>query len=76
MRKFEKKLKDTLVEILCDICGKTCSCPGFEDASMAEYATLEASWGYCSASDGNQHHCEMCEDCFEKVTSFIESIKK
>lgn len=80
MRKYKKVRKEQLFDIICDICKKSCrtKCSDMaNDASMVEYATLEAIWGYCSAGkDGERYTCEMCESCFDKVKEFIESIKK
>lgn len=77
MRKFKKVLKNQLADVICDICGQSCiSQCSMGDPAMAEYATLEAIWGYCSRKDGEQYTCEMCEDCFEKVSVFIDSLKK
>ena len=73
MRKYKKKLKDELYDIVCDICGKTCIIE--QDVTMAEFATLEAIWGYYSRKDETRYSCEMCEDCFDKVSSFIDKLK-
>lgn len=76
MRKYKKILKDETSDIICDICGKSClSECSMGDPAMGEYATLEGIWGYCSRKDGNYYRCEMCEDCFDKVVSYMESIK-
>jgi hypothetical protein len=76
VRKYKKKLKPQLADIVCDICGKSClSECSLEDPAMAEWAMLEATWGYCSHKDGEQYKCEMCEKCFDKVRAFIESMR-
>lgn len=77
MRKFRKALSKVLDDIVCDICGKSCIDPvcGQSDPQMAEYAVLEASWGYCSRKDEEQYRCEMCEDCFDKLKIHLESLK-
>jgi hypothetical protein len=76
MRKYKKVLRDALEDIVCDICGKTClSDCSMEDPLMAEYATIEGVWGYCSKRDGEFYKCDMCESCFEKVENFIKSLK-
>lgn len=76
MRKHKKVLKDELKDIICDICGLSCmSACSMEDPAMAEYAVLEGVWGYCSHKDGERYSCEMCENCFDKVKAFIDSIR-
>jgi hypothetical protein len=75
MRKFRKVLRDELEDVVCDVCGRSCmSDCSLGDPSMAEYATLEGIWGYCSRMDGERHRCEMCEDCFRRVWGFIDSL--
>ena len=77
MRKFRKTLKDEVADIICDICGRSCMSEcSLDDPAMSEYATLEAIWGYCSVRDGERYICEMCEDCFGKVSAFIDSLKR
>lgn len=78
MRKYRKVLKDQLEDIVCDVCGRSC----LSDCSRAmgggtavEYATLEAAWGYCSKKDGDRYSCEICEECFDRVRAFIDSIR-
>ena len=76
MRKYKKAIKKILKDIVCDICGKSCSDPVCaQDVAMAEFATLEAMWGYCSKKDGESYKCEMCESCFDKVKIYIDSLK-
>jgi len=74
MRKYKKKLKDVLEDVICDICGKSCNNSG-QEVGFAEFAVLEANWGYFSRKDETRYNCEMCEDCFDKLTNFIEVLK-
>lgn len=74
MRKYKKILKKEIYDILCDICGKSCL-NDFRDPKMAEYAVLEAYWGYCSKKDNSKSYYEICEICFDKIEKYIESIK-
>lgn len=60
----------TTTDITCDICNKSCK----DELGNFEYALLEADWGYTSNKDLEQHSCYMCETCYDKVKSFIESI--
>jgi hypothetical protein len=76
MRKYKKILKDVTSDIVCDICGKSCVDERWGGVDAAEFATLEAIWGYCSKKDGEKYGCEMCEDCFDKVKSYIDTIKQ
>lgn len=77
MRKLQREMVDTEVQkdIMCNCCGRSCRC---EDAPgtlvVYESATLSASWGYWSGMDGDQWHCDLCEDCAKKIKAFIESL--
>ena len=76
MRKYKSALRPVLEDVFCDICGKSCSSEcSMGDPTMLEYATLEVFWGYCSRKDGDNYSCEMCESCFDKIKSFIDSIR-
>lgn len=68
--KHGKKLVKKVVDIICDVCGNSCK----DHLENFEYGLLEASWGYTSKKDLERHECYMCEDCYDKVFSFIESI--
>lgn len=61
-------------DIICDICGHSCNMSHWENIKSFEYATLFANWGYCSNLDNTSCECHMCEDCFDKVCAFIESL--
>lgn len=75
MREYKEILKKEVSDIVCDICKK--SCVRYEDnIDSAEYGTIEAYWGYFSKKDGETFNCEICEDCFDKVISFLEELKK
>lgn len=75
MRKYKKRLKDELAEVYCDACGANCS-RSMGEIYSAEYAVLEASWGYWSRKDGESFHNDLCEDCFDKILGFIGSISQ
>ena len=62
---------EKVVDIQCDICGK--SCTTVEVCGNIEFATLSAKWGYDTRKDLKEHECHMCEDCFDKIKDFIEN---
>jgi len=62
--------KEDLIDIVCDICGKSTKTE-FNDY---EYAELSARWGYSSSKDEEYHEVCMCEKCYDQVTSYIESL--
>ena len=73
MRKYEKRFRDVLVDIVCDCCGRSCS---KISSGSAEYAVLEADWGYWSRKDGESFRKDLCEDCFDRVAEFVHSISE
>jgi hypothetical protein len=75
MKKYKKVLKSELSDVVCDICGASCLDPRYPDVAMAEFATLETNWGYLSKKDGERANWEMCEACFDKVKSYMDSLK-
>lgn len=61
------------------ICGETreikrviCNCCGKEIFSEADgyrrsdYVSIEKIWGYFSGKDGERHHLDLCEACYDK----------
>lgn len=72
MKKYEVIPTRTLVDIMCDVCGGSCK----TKLDDFEYATLSATWGYCSRKDGESYSAFLCEDCFDNVATHIESLKQ
>lgn len=73
VNKKEQVMREVVVDITCDICGKSCKkeC-GFE------YASLESvdGWGYDSRKDGEVHEADICEECYDKIREYIEKVLK
>lgn len=67
MNIYDKVPKEVVVDVQCDICGKSCK----TDFGLTECAELYSHWGYASNKDGEKHMCQMCETCYDKVKSFI-----
>ena len=72
MKKYEKRLVETneLVEVTCDICGKSCK----SDCDF-EYSSLIADWGFGSKHDGELWHYHFCMDCSEKLLVRINELR-
>ena len=72
MKVYRKKFADDLDDIKCDGCGKSTRVFNTEDdSSYYEYAMLLASWGPMAQRKGEQHTCDLCEACYEKVINYI-----
>lgn len=55
-------------KVYCDVCGGLCT----QDNFGSEYASLEASWGYASRSDGTKYNIQICETCFYDVITWMK----
>lgn len=60
---------DFIADIQCDCCGKSCK----KIPKTFEFATLNASWGYYSDSDGKNYKIELCEDCFYDTIAHLKA---
>jgi|SRR5262252_2565917 len=58
----------------CDICGKSCNASEDGRYEAHERAYLFARWGYYSRKDMQIHECDMCEDCYDRVMEYIETL--
>lgn len=65
-----KREIEIVVDVNCDVCGNSCKC----DIGNIEAAQIVAAWGYNSRKDCDTWKCDLCEDCFDRVVEFIESI--
>lgn len=83
MKKYKTRQARVLVDICCDVCSK--SCKNDRDVSDAyelheeadfEYGTVSATWGYFSRKDGESYSSLLCENCFDKVVRYIDSLKQ
>lgn len=73
MKKYEKtnKVVDTLVDVICDCCDKSCDTdPNFPGQSF-EYAELTARWGFYSNKDEQQHSSIICEACYDRMLEVL-----
>jgi hypothetical protein len=60
---IKKEFRDVRIEVshdvICDICGNSCSYGEFG----FEYMNLDANWGYNSKLDGEKWSAQICENC-------------
>lgn len=60
MRVRGTAMVESVVDVLCDVCGRSTITEG-----GPEYGTLEAHWGFGSAKhDGERYRVDLCEACF------------
>ncbi|WP_323902048.1 hypothetical protein [Aeromonas caviae] len=51
---------EQVVDILCDVCGRSTK----TDVGANEFGTLSADFGYGSHHDGERYQVHLCEMCF------------
>jgi hypothetical protein len=72
-RQYEKHIQEVpvLKSITCDICGHKV-CDHDHLMPLDNVATLSASFGYGSKYDTENHECDMCVACYDRVRKYIE----
>lgn len=60
--RYKTKEVQILDKVLCDMCAMNCT---------QEYASLTANWGYYSNKDESKYLIHFCENCFDRVISWI-----
>lgn len=63
MKITEKRLVETVVDRVCDVCD-TSLIVEINKEKYEECAELKATWGYGSKQDGKCYHLDLCERCF------------
>jgi hypothetical protein len=70
MKVYKKKLVKAVNDVLCDVCGNSCTI--IPDNAGPDFATLEACWGYGSKYDGTKFDIDLCEKCFGMTIQFLK----
>ena len=68
MKIYKAKVFQDVDNIICDLCGESCSSSG-----GIEHAEFYAIWGYFSDLDGEKWDCDLCEKCAKKIKEYIEA---
>ena len=65
LRKYEKNRQ--LEAVFCNMCGKKLA---VKDGILREGALmLDHVWDYFSEKDGEVHHFDLCEECYDELVS-------
>lgn len=64
MRIMEERPRLEVVDIVCDICGKSCWDKG---GLEFECASIVVNWGYHSKKDSERHEIDICESCYDEL---------
>ncbi len=63
MRKYKEN--GQLETLCCNMCGKKMA---VKDGILREgAASFDLSWGYFSEKDGEVHHFDLCEECYDRL---------
>lgn len=65
MRKYRKE--GQLETICCNMCGKKMIVK--EGILREGAASFDYAWGYFSEKDGEVHHFDLCEECYDQITA-------
>jgi len=67
MRKYLDENKMELDSVICNYCGKKLL---VENGILKEGCLeVDATFGYFSRKDGQNHRFDLCEDCYEKMVA-------
>ncbi len=65
MRKYLDETNRELDSVICNYCGKNLL---VENGILKEGCLeVDHAFGYFSRKDGQNHHFDLCEDCYEKM---------
>lgn len=54
------------IRILCNSCGKEIRHLEGEKKQVEDYISVDKTWGYFSNKDGETHHLDLCETCYDR----------
>lgn len=67
MRRYEDGQERKLMRVVCNGCGRALK---VENGYLKEYCfAAETVFGYFSRKDGTAQHFDLCEDCYDRMTS-------
>lgn len=67
MRKYEDGQDKKLMRVVCNKCGRPLK---VENGYLREFCfCADTVFGYFSHKDGLTHHFDLCEDCYDNLTS-------
>lgn len=65
-----------IVDIVCDVCSKSCMYAPHGQLIDLNYANISAHWGPSSIFFHKEFNIDICEDCFEKVLKLLKKNRK
>lgn len=67
MKQVINQPAETVVDVLCDVCGRSTRVQGYG----LQFGTLQARWGYGAQHDGERYEVHLCEGCFFATLSHL-----
>jgi len=65
MRRYDNEKK--LMRVVCNGCGRSLK---IENGYLREFCfEADAVFGYFSGKDGTRQHFDLCEDCYDRMTT-------
>lgn len=65
MRQYQLKETKEISRIICNKCKKEIPVSGGHE--MSGVFRVDYEWGYFSEKDGETHHFDLCEECYDKL---------
>lgn len=69
MKIYKKKMveRKKVKYVICNECGKNIRMSEYKD-----FLSITKQWGYNSNYDGETHEFDICQDCYENLTSNLK----
>ena len=64
MKKYDKN--GQLVSVICNCCGKKLAV--IDGIAREGFLGIDHAWDYFSEKDGEVHHMDICEECYDELT--------
>ena len=65
MHQYQLKKTKEISKIICNQCGREISV--INGRPEKEVLCVEHTWGYFSEKDGQVHHFDLCEECYDQM---------
>ena len=72
MKVFGQKMRETVVDLICDRCKKSCLVGKEWGIINLSYAELNATWPFGSPKDTERHQLHMCEKCYDWLRKILK----
>ena len=67
MEAMENRMEKKVYEVYCNSCGKRIETT--DSTKREDYISIKKEWGYFSKKDLQVHKFNLCEECYDRITS-------